>query len=115
MSENDHGLSLSEFAFLFDEFGKGSSVAVLVNQVVVVGGSEHLYEFDDVGVVNLGQNGDLVVGELTEFWGVFELLDVHDFDCVILVGFAVLGLVDVAVLTLADLFEEGVVLDHFVH
>lgn len=45
----------------------------------------------------------------------FELLDVHHFDCEDLLVFAVLCLVDVAVLTLADLLEEDVVLYYLVH
>ena len=44
--------------------GQGAPVAVLVDEVVVVGCSEHLDELDDIGVVDFGQDGDLVVSEL---------------------------------------------------
>lgn len=44
-----------------------------------------------------------------------EFLDVHHLDCVDALVFAVLGLVDVAVLALPDLLLEHVVLDYLVH
>lgn len=44
-----------------------------------------------------------------------EFLNVHHFDCVDAFVFAVLGLVHVAVLALADLLLQDVVLDYLVH
>lgn len=44
-----------------------------------------------------------------------EFLDVHHLHCVDALVFAVLGLVNVAVLALADLLLEYVVLDYLVH
>jgi hypothetical protein len=46
---------------------------------------------------------------------VLELLDVHHLDRVDQLVLPVLGLVDVAVLTLTDLLQQHVVLDYFVH
>ena len=44
-----------------------------------------------------------------------EFLDVHHLDCVDALVFAVLGLVYVTVLALADLLLQDVVLDYLVH
>lgn len=43
--------------------------------------AKDLDEFDDVGMVNFWENGNLVVCELLEFWSLFEFVEVHDFDC----------------------------------
>lgn len=44
-----------------------------------------------------------------------ELLHVHHLDCEEAFIFAVLGFVDVSVLSLADLLEKNVVFNDFVH
>jgi hypothetical protein len=66
-------------------------------------------------VVYFGQDGDLVVGELAQLGRLLELLDVHHLHCEDLLVFAVLCLVDVAVLPLADLLEQDVVFYYLVH
>ena len=66
-------------------------------------------------MIYFGQDGDLVVGKFAQFGRVLELLDVHHLHCEDLLVFAVLGLVDVAVLTLTDLLEKDVVLYYLVH
>lgn len=109
------GFRLSESSFGFDVLGQCSAVTILVDEVVVVGGAQHFHELDDVDVVYFGQDGDLVVGELAQFGRVLELLDVHHLHCEDLLVFAVLCLVDVAVLALADLLEQDVVLYYLVH
>jgi hypothetical protein len=110
-----NGLFLSQSLFTLDILSKGATVTELIDQIIVVGGSEHFNELDDVGVVDFGEDGDLVVGELREFGSVFELLDVHYFYCVELFCFLVLTFVYVAVLPLADFLQQDVVLDDFVH
>lgn len=95
--------------------GKSSPIAELVDKVVVVSSPQHFYEFDDIEVVDLGENSDLVVGEFAQFGSVFELFYVHDFDCKESLGLAVLSLVDISILTLSDLLDQHVVFDNFVH
>lgn len=41
-----------------------TTVTKLIDKIVVVGSPEHLYELDDVWMADLGQDGDLIVGEL---------------------------------------------------
>lgn len=66
-------------------------------------------------MVDFGEDGDFVVGEFGEFGGVLEFLHVHHLDRVELLVLLVLALVDVAVLPLADLLHQHVVLDYLVH
>ncbi len=47
-----------------DILGKRAAVTKLIDEIVVVGGPQHFNELDDVGVVDFGEDGDLVVGEL---------------------------------------------------
>lgn len=53
-----------EFSFVFDVLGQGSSIAKLVDKIVIIGSSEHLYELDDVDVINFAENGNLIICEL---------------------------------------------------
>lgn len=115
LGEDLEGLSFGQLPLLFDVLGQCPSVAELIDEVVVVGGPEHLDELDDVGVVDLGKDGDLVVGELAELGSVLELFDVHDLDCVVLFGLPIFGLVDVSVLPLPDFLQKDVVLYDLVH
>jgi hypothetical protein len=46
-------------------FGQSSTVTKLIDKVIVISSSQHLYKFDDVHMVYLGKNGDLVISELT--------------------------------------------------
>jgi hypothetical protein len=57
-------LLFSKSLLTLDILREGAAVTELIDEVVVVGGPEHLDELDDVGVVDFGQDGDLVVGEL---------------------------------------------------
>ena len=96
-------------------FSQSSTVTELIDEVVIIGSSEHFYEFDDVDVVDLGEDGDLVVGELAEFRSVLEFLDVHYFHCENLLVFTVLCLVDITILTLTYLLQQDVILNYLIH
>ena len=115
LSEYLECFRLSQFSLLLDVLSKSASVAVFIDQVVVVGCPQHFDELDDVGVADLGEDGYFVIGELAEFGCMFELLNIHDLDCVVLMGLPVLGPVDVAVLSLPDLLQEHVVFNHLIH
>lgn len=62
--ENLDSFLLVEPALGLDVLSQRSTVTELIDEIVVVGSTEHLDELDDVGMADLGQNGDLVVGEL---------------------------------------------------
>ena len=81
-------------------FSKSSTVTILVDKVVVVGSSEHLDKFDDVWVVDFGKDCNFVVGKFTKFRSVFELLHVHDFNCVEVFVFLVFCFIDVTILSM---------------
>lgn len=87
---------------LFDMLGKSSTITKFINEVVVIGSAEHLYKLDDIGMVDFGEDGNLVVGELAQLGSVLELLDIHHFHGVMLMSLSVLGLVDVTILTLSN-------------
>jgi hypothetical protein len=106
---------LIEPALGLDVLGQRSTVTELIDEVVVVGGAEHFQELDDVEVVDLGEDGDLVVGELAEFGRMLELLHIHHFYREDLLVFTVFGLVDVPVLALTYLLKQDVILNNLVH
>lgn len=54
-------------------------LAVLVNEVHVVAGFEHLHEADDIRVLDLRQDFDLVEGELLEFGHLLEFVRFYHF------------------------------------
>jgi hypothetical protein len=66
-------------------------------------------------VVDLCQDADLVVCELTQFRSLLEFVDVHHFDRVEVLGFSVLGAVYVTVLAFSDALHQYVIFNNFVH
>ena len=64
-------------------FCEGSSIAILIDKVVVVGGPKHLYKFDDIGMINLRKDGDFIICKFAKFGRMFEFLNIHDFDGVV--------------------------------
>ena len=62
--ENLDSFLLIEPPLGLDMLGQRPTVTKLIDKIVVVGSPEHLYELDDVGMADLGQDGDLIVGEL---------------------------------------------------
>ena len=109
------GVILRQSFFDLDIVAQSAPIAVLVDQVVVVGGPQHLIEPDDVGMADLGQNIDLVVGKFAELGGVLELLHAHHLDCEELASGAMFGSVNVAVLAFPDAFHQHIILYHFIH
>ena len=115
LQENLEGFSFCKFSLGLDVLCKSAAVAELVDQIVVVGSSEHLNELDDVDMVDFAEDGDLVIGELAQFGCMFEFLHVHDLHCKHSLCLAVLCLVDVAVLARPYLLLEDVIFDYFIH
>jgi hypothetical protein len=52
-------------------------------------------------MVDFGEDGNLVIGELAQFGGFLEFFGTHDFDCIQFFIFLILSLVDIAVLSLS--------------
>lgn len=95
---------------------ESTSVAVLIDEVVVVGCFKYFYESDDVsGVFDFREGLDFVDGELFQFGTHFELLNTNDFDSDDLVGLVVDGFVDFAEFALADDGVQHVVFDLLAH
>lgn len=66
---------------MFYVLGECTAIAVLVYQVVVIVGSEHLDELYDIGMVDFGQDADLVIGKLAQFGRMFEFVHTHNLHC----------------------------------
>ena len=59
--EDEEGIGFWEFTLLAQQVLKSASVAVLVDEVEVIGGFEHVEIFDDVGVgFDIGEDVDFV-------------------------------------------------------
>lgn len=115
LREDLDGFLLSKPSFGLDMFGQGSTVTILIDQIVVVGGAQHFHELDDVDVVYLGEDGDLVIGELAKFGRMLEFLHIHHLHCINLLVLSVFSFVDVPVLALSDLLKQDVIFNYLVH
>lgn len=106
---------LAESLLRFDIITQSSPIAILINQIVIVGSSEHLNEFDDVGVRYFCQNIYLVVCEFAEFWGMLEFLHTHDLHCKKLPCFFVFSSIHITILSLPDALHQHIILHNLVH
>lgn len=85
-----HCLFLTKSTFILDLLFKSSSIAILIDKVVVVCCFKNLDKADNVrGVLYFGKSLYLIDGELLKFWTWFKFLNFDDFDCYCLVGFFV--------------------------
>jgi hypothetical protein len=102
---------------IFPEYSlERASIAVLVDEVEVVGGLEHVHIFDDMLVFfDIGEDVDLIDGALLELLVLLESADLYNFDRVLFVVVFVDGAEDLAVGALSDYLVEGVVLDDSDH
>lgn len=91
-------LLLRQPSLPLDALGKRASVAILIDEIVVAGRAEHLNELDDIGVGDLGEDVDLIIGELGQLRSLFELVSAHYLHRIVQFCLFVLGAVDVAVL-----------------
>jgi hypothetical protein len=109
------GLLFCKSPLWFDMLSQSSTVTKLIDKIIVIGSSKHLYKFDNIYMVDLRKNSYLVVGELTQFRCMLKFLYVHHLYCIRLLVLTILSLVDVTVLPLSNLFKQNVVLYDFVH
>lgn len=94
---------LSEASLGLDLLFECPSIAILINEVVVVGSFEYLYEAYDVsGVFDLGEGLYFIDGELFEFGAEFELFHFDDLDGHHLACLFVYCLVDLPEFALSD-------------
>ena len=93
-----------------------SFVAVLIDEVVIVGSLEHIDVFDDKWTgLERGENIDFVDSAFLEFGDLFELFCVNHLDGHFLLGDQVNRLVNLRVHTLSQLLFQLVILDYLAH
>jgi len=97
------GFLLREGPFLLEQILHVSRVAVLVDEVNIVGCAQDRDEADDVLMIDLLQHRDFVHRKLVQLRVLFEFLVFYDFDGKFLVGFQVIGSVDLSEGSAADL------------
>jgi len=105
-----------ERAALSEKLFKSAAVAVLIDEVVVIGGFEHVDVADDVGMgVERGENVDLVERAFLELGALLELGRVHHLYGHFLLRLRVECAEDRGVGPSADLCLQVVVLDDLAH
>lgn len=62
--KNLDSLLLIEPPLALDMLSQRPTVTKLIHKIVIIGSTEHLHKLDDVGMADLGEDGDLIVGEL---------------------------------------------------
>ena len=111
--ENEKGLFFGYDSVLAEHALEGASVAVLVDEVEVVGGFEHVDVLDDVLIfLYVREDVDLVNGTLLQLFVFLEPPHLDDFDGVLLVVEFVDGPEDLSVGPLSDDLVKGVVLNY---
>lgn len=116
VTEVSESLAFIEPALRLDLLLESASVAILVDEVVVVGSFQDLNEPHNVcRILNLGQSLNLIDSELLQLGTHLELLDLYDLDSHQLVGLLVEGLVDFSELSLSHHSVQDVVLDLLAH
>jgi hypothetical protein len=115
LSEYFDSLFLGKPFFRLNVVSKCAPVAVLINQINIVAGSEHFDESDDVGVIYFGKYANLVVRELTELGSLLEFVQVHHLNRIKLLSEFVLRPVHVTVLPPAHTFHQHIVFNLFIH
>lgn len=114
--EVEEGLFLGESPESSDFLVQSASFTVLIDQINVVRGLDHLHKSDDVDVVLDGHQGVyLVLGALCEFGDLLKLPDLDTFDGHIHLGVDVGCLEHPAVLPLAYDFTERIIVDDLHH
>jgi hypothetical protein len=83
--ENQEGGLFREFSLSGKQTLQSTSIAVLVNEVKIIGCFEHVEVADDVLVdFNVGEDVDFIYRALLEFFILSELGDGNYLDCVLL-------------------------------
>lgn len=107
---------LRQFSLLLKERLKGLAVAVVVDEVEVVGSLQHLHVANDEGAwLDLRKDVDFVDGAFLQLGVLLELLHRNDLDCELLLGYQVRCLIDLAIHALPDDFLQRVVFNDLSH
>ena len=114
--EDEQGGFFRHHPILPEHAFEGAAVAVLVDEVEVVGGLEHVDVLDDMLVLlDIGQNVDFVDRALLELLVLLEPPHLDHLHRVLLAVVLVYGAVDLPVRPLPDYFVERVVLNYADH
>lgn len=107
---------LREWTLFLHKFVESSAVAILINEVEVIGSFKHVNVFDDVGTtLESGQDINLVHSTLFQFWNLPELFSLHNFNCNFLFCDKVDCLVYFRIHALTQLFFEFIVFNYLPH
>jgi hypothetical protein len=116
LPEDEQGLFLFEHIVFSEESLESAAIAVLVDEVEVVLGLEHVEVGDDVLVLlDICQNVDLIDRALLQLFVGLELFDLDDLDGVLLVVQLVGRSVNLPVGSFSDDLVQSVVLDDPYH
>lgn len=114
--EDEKGLSFGNDPLFSEHSFESAAVAVLVDEVEVVGSFEHVDILDDVLIfLDICQDVDFVDGALLQFFIFLESSHFDDLHGVLFVVELVDGSVDLTVGALSDNFVESVILDYSYH
>ena len=84
--EDEECLSFWNDSLFPEESFKGASIAVLIDEVEVVRGFEHVDILDDMLIFfDIGEDVDFVDGAFFQFFVFLEASDFDDFDCVLFI------------------------------
>lgn len=114
--EDEEGLLLGELLLLGEESLEGAAVAVLVDEVEVVGGLEHVVVADDVRVdFDVAEDVDFVDRALLQLLVLPEARNGNHLDRVLLLVGVIDGSVDLAIDPRSDDLIERIVFDVLYH
>lgn len=101
---------------VLDEFPEGPSVTVLIHEVVVIGGLQHVDVADDVRAsLDAGKGVDFINCALLQFGDFFELLRFDNFNGHLLASYHMEAFVYLPIHSFPNQFLQGVVLYYFTH
>lgn len=116
LSEKKQGFFFLKRALFLHEFVHGTSVAVLVDKIEIIGSFEHIDVLDNIRtVLQVGQYVDLIDGALLQFGNFPELFGLDDLNGHLLFGDHMHSFVDLRVDPLSQLFFQLVVLYYLSH
>ena len=107
---------LRKGTLLLHETVQSATVAVLIDEVVIIGSLEHIDVFDDKWTrLERGEDIDFVDSAFLEFGDLFELFCLNHLDGHFLLGDQVNRLVNLRIHALSQLLFQLVILDYLAH
>ena len=90
-------------------------VAEFIEEVKIIGSLQNFNELDNMRRVDFGKNLNFIEGAFFELGIFLKFLHIDDFDCNLFFVPGIDASVNFAILSLANLFMEGVVFDYLNH